>query len=311
MRRLSRLFVVLVATLSLAAAGFVLTSAQAADNASIEGKVVDANGTPLRGITVFGFPKSDAENVIYLTTNSQGEFASWHSESFTTGAYELLFSDGAHEYAEENVDVSLHAGSNSVPTVTMQLGGRASGSVTSVSGKPIRNMTVSASNLGEASAATDDQDGGGFDRTDADGRFEFVTMEVGEYEVLREFLPEDEDSGVSFEITAPGEVVATPLAFTNVRVAARKSLKASSPSRHRATIKVAVSATSYGIPASGGKVDVYDGSKKIKSAVSLTGNLRTVNVSGLKSGRHVFRFRYLGGVDVLSGWSSRVAVTIK
>ena len=305
MRRQLRLLALLL-VVALASTGLVTASAQAATATRVTGKVVDADGNPIRGITVLGFPRGDSSDVIYASTNSAGVFTTGHNERFSTGEFELAYFDAGKDYAGTSVDVVLHAGTNTLPDVTLQLGAKVTGTITSPSGHALRNIDLRAE---ETSGQSDDPTGAGYDTTGSTGYFELAPLPVGEYDLYTGFEPEDSDGTDSFVVTTPGEALQVDLA--NVRVDPRFTLKATSSSKGRATVKLGISAAYYGLPALGGTFDLYDGSKRIKRDVYLKSGARTISLSGLSTVKHTFRVRYLGSTDVLASWSPKVSVTVK
>jgi len=316
MYRISRPFAASFAAVSLIAAGFITASAQAEPATTITGHVETTSNAPLRGVIVFAV--NGNSRVQFHATDESGDFGTPVIGHLTAGTWTFVFWDTTDKYAsvaQENVLLG-GGGATVVPDQQLQLGGRVTGKVTAPSGAELKNVPVE----GVDPAAFDESDalwnlgvGLASDETDTDGTFDIRSLDVVASQDL--FLAFDEESNFrpvgTFSINTEGELV-TGMDITNVKVPVSASERGyTSSSRGRASIRATVSASKYGIANPGGKFDIYDGSKKIKSAVGLVNGTRLVSLSGLKKGTHSFRFKYLGAIDTNAKWSSTVHVRVR
>jgi len=318
MTRHLRLLAALVAAFALAAAGLVTTSAQAATTISVSGRVVDANGAGVRGLSVTAF-SGDEDWADLGYTRTGGTFSSTGYGDLRPGTWTIVVSDDDEnpEYATTTKDVTLVAGANPVGDIVAPLASNAEGTVTAPSGRKLSNVTVLAL-PGDGSIPDEGSedpfffDSIGFAETNDVGAFRMPGLSVGQYTAFAVFEDDVElpANKKTFTVATPGQTV-TGVNLTNVKVYPSVTLKGSSPGKGKAKLVLSVSAAQYGIANAGGRFDLYLGSKKIRSAVGFTDGSRTVNLTGLGKGKKTFRFEYLGSTDTHPAWSKKITVTVK
>jgi hypothetical protein len=316
MTRHLRLLAALVAAFALATAGLVTTSAQAATAISVSGRVVDANGAGVRGLTVTA--ERGEEEYAYLgITRTGGSFSSSGYGDLAPGTWTLVVSDDDEnpEYATTTKTVNLVAGANALGDIAVALTSNAEGTVTAPSGRKLSNVEVLAlPGDGSFPENPDDSffDGIGFAVTGDAGAFHMPGLSVGPYTAYAVFEEDEElpSTGVSFTVASAGQTV-KGVNLTGVKVFPYVELKGSSPGKGKATLQLSVDAEEYGIANPGGRFDLYLGSKKIRSAVGFTDGSRTVNLTGLGKGKRTFKFEYLGSTDTQPVWSSKITVKVK
>jgi hypothetical protein len=317
MPRHLRLLAALVAAFALAAAGLVTTSAQAATTPTVSGRVVDADGVGVRGLTVVAY-NGDEDFAYVGTTRNGGLFSSSTDSELTTGSWTLVVTDDDEnpEYALTSKPVTVVAGANALGDVVVPLASKAEGSVTAPSGRKLSNVTV-LSLPGDGSFPEEEPDDPlffekiGFAVSDTAGSFRIPGLSVGQHTAFAVF-EEDENlpsQHATFTVATPGETV-TGVNLTDIKVFPSVRLRGSSPAKGKAKLVLTVSAARYGIANAGGRFDLYLGAKKIRSAVGFTNGSRTVNLIGLGKGKRTFRFKYLGSTDTRPMWSKRITVTI-
>ncbi|MCW2750140.1 MAG: hypothetical protein JWR83_1250 [Aeromicrobium sp.] len=314
MLRSSRVLAALFVAVSLSATGLVTASAQASTATTVSGLVTTTGDVPLRGVQVYAI-KGSAE-VSFHATDETGAFGTPSFGHLTAGTWTFIFYDTTDKYASAGVAHVLVGGAATVlPTEKLKLGGRVTGTVTAPSGAPLVNVSV----LGIDPAAFEESDalagfgvGFAFDDTDTDGTFDLRSLNVAAGQNV--YLAFDEEGTIrkkgAYSINAEGDQVVVNV--PNVKVPVGASIQGiKSSSKGKATVKVTVSASKYGIANPGGKFDLYDGTKKIRSAVSLVGGKSTVSLSHLKKGTHSFKFKYLGFTDTNAKTSKTVKVAVK
>jgi hypothetical protein len=317
MPRHLRLLAALVAAFALAAAGLVTTSAQAATAVTVSGRVLDADGVGVRGLTVVA--QHGDEDFAYVgVTRNGGLFSSVADDELTAGTWTLAVIDDAAspEYALTTKQATLVAGANAVGDIVVPVASQAEGSVIAPSGRKLSNVDV-ISLPGDGTLPEEEPedpffwDKLGFGVTDTAGAYRIRGLGVGQHTAFAVF-EEDEDlpsRHATFTVATPGQTV-TGVDLTGIKVPPSVRLKGSSPAKGKAKLLLTVSAARYGITNPGGRFDLYLGSKKIRSAVGFTNGSRTVNLIGLGKGKRTFRFKYLGSTDTRPKWSSRITVTI-
>ena len=318
MRRHLRLFAALLAAFALASAGLVTTSVQAATTTSVSGRVVDANGAGVRGLSITAYSgEEDWADLGYTRTG--GTFSSSGYGDLGPGTWTIVVSDDDEnpEYAMATKDVTLVAGANPVGDIVVGLSSNAEGSVSAPSGRKLSNVTVLALPGDGTFPEEGPEDPYFFDRigfaeTNATGAFRMPGLSVGQYTAFALFEEDEElpTNGTAFTVATAGQTV-KGVNLTGVKVYPSVKLKGSSPGKGKAKLDLTVSAAHYGIANPGGRFDLYLGSKKIRSAVGFTAGSRTVNLTGLGKGKRTFRFEYLGSTDTQPVWSKKVNVTIK
>jgi hypothetical protein len=303
MSRALRALLLVLAPLVLVLGGFVAPSAFAAAPTTVHGKVVDGNGDPIRGVQVW--VTTDGDEYDYLGgTDSAGGYSSPHGVTHEAGSTHLVFVDSARHYASDFEVVELEpAIDNAIPNFVMVPGATVKGTVKAPSGALLKNVGVV---LADNDSAIDPDYAQDF--TTADGAYVAKPLGTGTFDVLLSL----NGYGTSRRtVVIPNEnEIADQDVTTKVPVSL--SFSASSPSRHRATLKVSVSAATYGLTGPGGKVRVYDGTKILKSGVTLssTGKV-TIYLSSLKSGRHTFKVSFLGATDTLPKSPVSHRITVK
>ncbi len=303
MLRPSRALLAILAPLVLVVGGVAAPAALAATPTTVSGTVVDdATGEPIRGVQVW--VTANGSKYDYLGgTNSEGEYKSPHGMSHTAGLTNIVFVDSANHFASDYLEgVTLATGENNAITeMRLEPGATVTGTITAPSGALLKNVKL-------VLADNDDPiDPDYVEVTTAeDGTYEAKPLGSGDFEVL---LPiNNYSSSRSVAISGDG-VIPDQDVITKVPVSA--SFTGSSPSKKKATLKVSVSAATYGITNPGGKVTVYDGSKAIKSNVPLVGGKATISLSGLKKGTHKFKVKYLGATDTVAKFTSVRSVKVK
>lgn len=320
MPRFSRVIVALFATASLSATGLVMASAQAGPVTTVTGHVTKTGDVPLRGVQVFAVKGST--QVQFHATDENGDFGTPSYGHLSAGTWTFVFYDTTDKYAsaaQENV--KLKTGANTaLPTEQLKLGGRVTGTVTAPSGAELVNVPV----MGIDPAAFEESDalwnlgvGMAFDDTDTDGTFDLRSLDVTSAS-QNVYLAFDEESTFrkagSFSISSEGDGLdgSKVVNVTKVKVPVAVSIKGyKSSSKGKAEVKVSVSSSKYGIANPGGKFNLYDGKKKIKSGVSLVAGKSTVKLTKLKKGTHSFKFTYAGATDTNSKTSKTVKVKVK
>lgn len=301
-RALRALFLVL-APLVLVFGGVVATAANAATLTTVSGKVVDGNGDPIRGIQVWVTTNGDDSQYVG-GTDSLGDYSSPHGMTSTAGSSNVVFIDTASHYASDYRAVTLVAGTdNVIPDVTLADGATVTGTIKAPSGAPLKNVGVVVSDNDSPIDPDYAQD-----TTTADGLYIAKPLGTGTFHVL---LSLDNYATNRRTVVIPDANQIDNQDITT-KVPVSLSFTATSPSRHRATLNVSVSATKYGLTGPGGKVRVYDGTKILKSGVTLssTGKV-TISLSSLTSGRHTFKVSFLGGIDTLPKSPVSHRITVK
>jgi len=316
MSRHLRLLAALVAAFALAAAGLVTTSAQAATTVSVSGRVVDANGVGIRGLSISA-ERGDEDYADLGLTRTGGTFNVTGYGDLTPGTWTIVVSDddANPEYSTTFKSVTLVAGANALGDIQVQLSSTAEGSVTAPSGRKLSNVEVIA--LPGDGTFPDEPDPSffyslGFGQTDTSGAFRMTGLSVGHYTAFSVFEEDQElpTHHVSFDVATPGQTV-TGVNLTGIKVPPSVRINGTSPAKGKATLTLTVSAAQYGIANAGGRFDLYLGSKKIRSAVGFTNGSRTVHLIGLAAGKRTFKFKYLGSTDTRSAWSNKITVTVR
>jgi hypothetical protein len=315
MLRSTRVLAALLAAFALSAAGLVMASAQATTATTITGHVETTANADLGGVIVFAVKGTTV--VQYHATDSSGDFSTPSFGHLTGGSWTFVFWDTSDKYAtavQEDVLVT-DAAANVLPNQQLELGRGVTGSVTAPSGAQLKSVTVYA----VSDAAFDESGslfnlgvGNSYDDTDTDGTFDIRGLGAS-HDTL--FLAFDEESSFrtkqEVDIVSPGDVLAGTN-ITNVKVPVAISVHGTaSSSKGKASVKLTVSGKKYGIADPHGTFDIYDGTKKLKSGLSLTGGTRTVSLSGLKKGTNTFYFKYHGGQDTVSKNSAKFKVKVK
>jgi type 1 fimbria pilin len=301
MSRALRALLLVLAPLVLVVGGVAAPTAFAASTATVSGKVVDGGGLPIRGVQVW--VTTGGDDYEYLGgTDELGQYSSPHGVTHQTGANNLVFIDSARRYASDFRPTTFVSGANAVADFVMKPGATVTGTIKAPSGALLKNVGVV---LADNDSAIDPDYAQ--DYTTADGVYVAKPLGTGSFDVLLSL------NGYS----SSRRVVAIPDAnqIDNqdvvTRVPVKLSFTATSPSRHRATLKVSVSAAQYGLAGPGGKVRVYDGTRIVRSGVTLSSTGKaTISLSSLKSGRHTFKVSFLGATDTLpkSAVSHRITV---
>lgn len=148
---------------------------------SISGRVTNAAGQPLAGVTVDVWPTTCCgTGWATATTNSDGIY---RAVGLPTGTYRVQFvpAEGSgYSRASYPTDVPVTAGQET-PGIdqVLQIGGSISGRVTDSAGNPLPGIWVDASSASDGLMA----------RTDSDGRYRLTDLSAGRYAVR--FSPRD------------------------------------------------------------------------------------------------------------------------
>lgn len=307
MSRPARLLAGPLAGVALVAGGLAAAPVQAEPGPSITTvHIENAAHQPVTGLDIAA-QQDDYTPEGFTETSTPGEYEAinLYPGDWTLWTYD---DDPVQPYldAEASFTVNEEGDGQELETITLQVGAVVTGKVTAPSGHAVRSVLVQVEPV-----KAQEGNWGGDAEVNSKGVFRVLRLKAGTYRISYIVAYEYKTRVVTSKVTIAAGQVLTGRNITKVKVPAALSVSGKSAKKKTATLKVKVKAARalYGITDPGGTVRIKQGSKILKSKVSIKKGVATIKLSKLKKGKRTFTVSYTGGD--LNNISKKVTVKVK